>query len=193
MKLPYRARPGLGFGILALVVAASTIFFGWGWSRPSLDEVWQIQLELLLGTRDALASDERRLLQDTLARYPLLAANMLEDADSGIISAQRGGMVDMDYVYVVRQTPNAPNVLTISSPTDAPLRLAVRTADAKTTGEANDDAPFIWAIPNTGPFPQLTEVRLVAYKHTDKSSDTTDGAGRDKVRPMMVEIRSAQK
>jgi len=193
MKLPYRARPGMGFGILALVVAASTLFFGWGWSRPPLDEVWQLQLELLLGTRDALASDERRLLQDTLTRYPLLAANMLEDAECGIISAQRGGMVDIDYAYVVRQTPDAPNVLKISSPTDAVLRLAVRAGAAKTTGEADGDVPFVWVIPNTGPFPQLTEVRLVADKHTDRSSVTTDGADSDKVRPMMVEIRSAQK
>jgi hypothetical protein len=185
MKLPYRARPGLGFGIFAAVAAASTVFFGWGWSRPALDEVWQIQLELRLGTRDALASDERRLLQDTLERHPLLAANMLEDAEYGIISAQRGGMVDMDYAYVVRQTPDAPNVLTISSPTAAPLHLAVRTGVAETTGEAGGDLPFVWAIPDTGPFPQLTEVRLV-------TGATNDGAGSRKVRPMMVEIRSAQ-
>ena len=181
MNLPYRARPGMGFGILAVVVMASTIFFGWGWSRPPLDEVWQMQLELRLGTRSALRSDERRLLQDTLARYPLLAVNMLEDAATGIISAERGGMVDTDYVYIVRQTAAAPEFLTITSPSGAPLQLAVRTATAKTAGEANG-APFVWTIPNTGPFPQLTEVRSAA----------TDVSCNHKVRPMMVEVRSGQ-
>lgn len=192
MKLPYRARPGMGFGVLFVVVAASTIFFGWGWSRPPLDEVWQIQLELQLGTRESLASDESRLLQDTLERYPMLAANMLEDADRGIISAHRGGMVDMRYAYAVRRTPDAANVLTVSSPTDAPLQLAVRTASAETTGEASGDLPFVWAIPNDGPFPQLIEVRVVAEKQADGGDAAADGTSKRKVRPMMIEVRSAQ-
>ena len=181
MKLPYRARPGVGFSILVVAVAASIIFFGWGWSRPALDRVWQMQLELQLGTRQALASDERRLLESTLASYPLLAANMLEDAVSGIISAELGGMVDLDYAYVVRQTADAPAMLSISSPTGAPLSLVVSTTGSQITGMATNGAPFVATLPNSGRFPQLSEVRLVA-----------ESGGNAKVRPMMIELAHVQ-
>ena len=189
MRLRYRARPGGGFGILVVVMAASALFFSWGWSRPPLDEVWQIQLELLLGTRQALANDERHLLQDTLTRYPLLAANMLEDAGSGLISAHVGGAVDLNYAYVVRQTADAPGVLRITSLSGAPLELMVCTTTAEITGEASGATPFVWALPDTGPFPQLAEVRIIAGQPADEVS----GKGKDhesrRIRPMLVEVR----
>ena len=186
MSLPYRARPGMGFIILTIAMMATVIFFGWGWSRPALDRVWQIQLELLLGTRQALASDERRLLQDTLARYPLLAANMLEDLESGLISAHLCGMVETDYAYVVRLTADAPGILTIASPSGEQLELEVHTDGSRTTGEAGSGAPFEWTLPNTGPFPQLTEVRLLPV--AEGAASNTKSAGRRRVRPMLIEV-----
>ena len=193
MKLSYRARPGAGFGIFVAVVVASTAFFGWGWSRPPLDEVWQIQLELLLGMRPALAKSERHLLQDTLRRYPLLAANMLEDADSGLISAHVGGAVDLNYAYVVRQTADAPGVLRITSLSGAPLKLMACTATSEITGEASGSKPFVWTLPDAGPFPQLAEVRIIA----GQPADGVSGKGKDHesrmIRPMLVEVRSAMK
>ena len=189
MKLSYRARPGAGFGIFVAVVVASTAFFGWGWSRPPLDEVWQMQLELLLGTRPALEKNERHLLQDTLRRYPLLAANMLEDAGSGLISAHVGGAVDLNYAYVVRQTADAPGVLTITSLSGAPLELMVCTTTAEITGAASGATPFMWTLPDSGPFPQLAEVRIIAGQPVDEVS----GKGKDhesrRIRPMLVEVR----
>jgi hypothetical protein len=185
--------------MLVVVVVASILFFGWGWHRPPLDRVWQIQLELLLGTRQALASDERRLIQDTLTRYPLLAANMLEDEASGLISAHVGGMVDMDYAYVVRQTADAPGVLTITSPSGMPLKLIVGTLTTQTTGVANNAAPFVWTLPNTGPFPQLIEVRLIAEKPAAGTESlairgtdaTANSAPIRRIRPMLVEVGAA--
>ena len=200
MKLPYRARPGIGFAILVVVVMASSVFFSWGLSRPPLDRVWHMQLELLLGTRPVLANDERRLLQDTLTQHPLLAANMLEDASSGLISAHVGGMVDMDYAYVVRQTAEAPGVLTVTSPSGVPLELIIGTATTETTGAASNAAPFVWTVPNTGPFPQLIEVRLIAEKWTEGNAEGPAAIGIDataqsvpipRVRPMLIQLHAA--
>ena len=193
MKLSYRARPGAGFGIFVAVVVASTAFFSWGWRRPPLDEVWQIQLELLLGTRPALASDERHLLQDTLRRYPLLAANMLEDAASGLISAHVGGAVDLNYAYVVRQTADAPGVLRITSLSGAPLELMVCTTTAEITGEASGAVPFEWTLPDAGPFPQLAEVRIISEPRGDGTAKKGKDHESRRIRPMLVEVRSAKK
>ena len=177
----------MGFIILTVAMVATVIFFGWGWSRPALDRVWQMQVELLLGTRQALASDERRLLQDTMARYPLLAANMLEDSASGLISAHLCGMVEKDYAYVVRLTADAPGILTIASPSGEKLDLEVRTVGGRTTGQAGSGVPFAWTLPNTGPFPQLTEVRLLPAREGDADA-SAKSADRRRVRPMLIEV-----
>lgn len=191
MKLPYRSRPGAGLAVFVGVVVASSLFFFWGWSRPPLDRVWQIQLELLLGTRPALAEDERALLQETLVRYPLLANNMLEDAECGLISAHMGGMADRGYAYLVRTTASAPGVLSVSSPTGSTLELIVRTLGAETRGTARADAPFVWALPAAGPFPQLVEVLL---KNADAAAHTAhivSVAGADvEVAPIFIELLS---
>ncbi|MBI3180467.1 MAG: hypothetical protein HYZ27_12445 [Deltaproteobacteria bacterium] len=168
--------PGAGFVLLVSVVVAGGAFLAWGLTTPPLERVWHMQLELMLGTRDALSSRDFRLLQDTLARYPELADNMLDDAPDGLVSAATGGMVDTGYAYLVRKNSAAPGVLVVTSPNGKKLTLRGRTSAAASAGEAREDTPFVWALPNDGPFPQLIEVR--------------DEADRKKPRPMRVELRA---
>ena len=161
MSVPYRARPGSGFLVLLAVVAASALFFAWGWSRPPLDAVWQMQLELLLGERPALSRAEFDLLQDVLARYPDLADQMLDGAGSGLVSAHTGATVDLGYAYLVRRTA-VPGQLRVQSPGGQALEVVVATAAGDTSGTVDGASPFVWALPDSGPFPQLIEVRLAA-------------------------------
>jgi hypothetical protein len=187
MNLPYRARPGMGFVLLVAAIIMSATFFGWGWRTPPLDRVWQMQLELMLGTRAALAGEERQLLQETLVAYPMLAENMLDGAPGGLVSAHVGGVVDMGYAYVLRRTPQAPGVLVVESPSGEKLMLEVSTSIVTIEGAASGDEPFVWTLPDAGPFPQLVDVRLVPAKELDPLTGTRDSSG---LRPLRVELRA---
>ena len=153
-----------------------------------------MQLELTLGDRDHLSTSEEELLQDVLSRYPGLANNMLEDAEVGIISANLGGMVDGGYVYLVRRTATDPRRLVVSSPTGVQLQLQASSATADTQGVASGTAPFVWALPDKGPFPQLIGLRLLQAETTppplqDSLAVAGAAAGR-RFPPMQVEIRA---
>lgn len=175
----YRIRPGMGLILLLISAIASLTFFVWGLRTPPLEQVWQMQLELKLGSRKALSDDELRLLQDILVRYPTLVDNMLEDASSGFISAHIGGMVDTGYAYAIRRIPAASGILHVESPTGEQLLLVARTTTANYRGTVST-VPFSWTLPNEGPFPQLIEVR---------SNLDTD---QQRARPMRVELRAMQ-
>ena len=178
MSLPYRARPGAGFVMLTAVMAAVALFFAWGWGRPPLDAVWQMQLELLLGERPALSRAERDLLQDVLARYPDLAEHMLEGGAVGLVSAHAGAAVDLGYAYLVRRSADAPGLLRVCSPDGAALDVEAATAAGDTSGRSDGAAPFVWSLPDSGPFPQLVEVRL------------RPGGDPAQARTMLVEVRA---
>lgn len=186
MNFAYRTRPGLGFIFAVIATLASATFFAWGWGTPPLDKVWQMQLELQLGSRAALSGSEQELLQETLERYPALAKSMLDDAPSGLISAHTSGLVDLGYALVLRRMPSAPGELRVSSPTGARLALVVRTASAQRLGVASGDKPFVWDLPNGGPFPQLVDVRLVSDKKMGGRNDEGD-----EVLPMLIELHTA--
>ena len=194
MNLPYRARPGLGFTVLVATTIGAAFFFVWGLRTPPLEHIWQMQLELLLGDRDALSPAEEELLQDVLERYPGLADNMLEDADSGLISANLGGVVDRGYAYVVRRTATAAKRLVVGSPTGAKLKLQASIATVDTQGVASGTAPFVWSLPDEGPFPQLIGLRLLQVEETaapaapEDSLTVAGGAVGRSLPPMRVEV-----
>ena len=164
MKLPYRYRPGSGFLLLVAALAGGVGFFAWGLQTPPLDQVWQMQVELKIGDRDALSRGEMEMLQATLARYPDLADHMLEGADSGLISASVGGVVDRGYAYFVRKTAATDSVLVVSSTTRASLEVEVSTIAEHDLGVAIGDHPLKWPLPQNGPFPQLIGVHLARPK-----------------------------
>lgn len=177
MRIPYRKRPGWGFACLVATCVACTAAIGWGLRTPALEQVWQLQLELLLGDRAQLSRGERGLLQDTLERYPLMARHMLDDAPRGLISANVGGVVDHGCAYAVRRGPE-PAEIVLTSPSGDELAVRVRTARVTVEGLA-DGAPFVWALPQEGPFPQLIEVSL-----------RTGDSVAQSVRPLRVELRA---
>ena len=179
MSLSYRARPGRGFILFVAVALSSAVFIGWGLRTPPLDQVWQMQLELVLGERESLAPAEFELLQNTLERYPDLADNMLDGAASGLVSTHVAGTVDMGYAYMVRRTRETAQTLMVSSPTGKRLEFEVRTVETHGRGATSGDESFSWRLPDEGPFPQLVEVLLLP------------ASGEGRTRPMLVELREA--
>ncbi len=161
----YRAKPGGGFVWLIVAALASVVFFGWGLRTPPLERVWQMQLELMLGSRGALSRDEVGLLRQTLERNPGLADNMLKGAPSGLISANTGGIVDSGYAYALRRAPAGANSLVIVSPIGEGLTIRASVGGSERRGTTSGDEPFIWQLPGDGPFPQLVEVRLKGGNH----------------------------
>ncbi len=176
MSLSYRLRPGAGFVLLLSVLLLAAAFFAWGLKTPALERVWQMQLELMLGSRDALSARDFALLEGTLTRYPELADNMLEETKGGLISANAEGLVDTGHAVLVRKSSSAPGVLTVTAASDKKLALRVRASGHKQSGECAQGAPFVWPLPD-GPFPQLIEV--------------FDASGHKKPRPMRVELLAA--
>ncbi len=182
--IPYRKRPGSGFLLLVATAVCSLVFVAWGLRTPPLEEVWAMHLELELGERQKLSHDEFDLFQDVLSRYPDLARTILEDADSGIISDNRRGIVDLGYAYAVRRSPLANGRLLIYSTTGKKIEMKMKTAASTVRGRATNGEPFSWRLPDEGPFPQLVEVSVQrSGKKKSKKNDSSDA------RPMMLEFR----
>ena len=193
MSLPYRARPGAGFIVLAVSLIGAVSFFAWGFATPPLEDVWRIQIELSLGERSYLSDSDFRLLQDTLRRYPALADNMLEDRSAGLVSANQDGIVNLSFAYLVRTTPEAPGKLGVTSIGDEPAVLNIRTIAASRSGRMDHNGQVdTWQIPNSGPFPQLIEVRLTSDAEGDakqKKKKNPVGQSDDKAHPMLVTLK----
>ncbi len=160
MNLPYRVRPGAGFVVVVIVVLASAGFLAFGARTPVLDEVWKMQIELETGTRGPLDDAEFDAFQDTLLRYPEFADNLV-DGSHGIISAHESGLVDGGYVYLVRKSKADPGVVKVVSARnngkDVSLRISSRGFSVE--GKAARQPASIFRLPDSGPFPQLIEVR----------------------------------
>lgn len=185
MTIPYRYRPGAGFLLSAAALVGGTCFFIWGIQTPPLDRVWRMQLELKIGAREALSPGEMELLQVTLSQYPDLADHMLEGAQSGMISAGAGHVVDGGYAYLVRKSPAADSSVEVSSGTGKKITVEIRTARSRERGVVDEGKSGRWDLPQEGPFPQLIGVHQVR-----------DGAvqGRDTTAPvpMRVELAAAR-
>ncbi|MDX2054653.1 MAG: hypothetical protein SFV15_19790 [Polyangiaceae bacterium] len=168
MKIPYRAYPGVGFVIVVVGCSAALALFAWGLLTPPLETVWRLQVELLVGRREALAEDEVHVLQKTLERYPALAKNLLNGQASGQISANSRGLVENGYAYLVRRTKESPRVLSITPvdiSSEKPVEVRIQVNGEKLQpGRAQRSAPLTRELPQTGPFPQLIEVRFGSQK-----------------------------
>jgi hypothetical protein len=168
VRIPYEARPGGGFMLLMGVLAGAAVFLGWGLQRPALDRVWELQIALELGQREALSGREFKLLQDALVRHPGIAESMLEGAAYGLISASEAGRVETGYAYLVRRQASPPlsvRVKASEAPARAaPLEVRARVLGQTRTGTATAHAPFEWIAPQEGPFPQLIEIRVSGPK-----------------------------
>lgn len=182
--IPYRKRPGSGFLLLVTTVVCSAVFVAWGLQTPPLEEVWAMHLELELGERQKLSREEFDLFQDALTNYPDLARTILDDANSGIISSNLSGIVDLGYAYAVRRSPAADGRLLISTTAERNIKMKMRTSGSTARGETKNDQPLSWHLPDDGPFPQLIEVSVKSPgKKKSKSSGSTGAL------PMLVEFR----
>jgi len=164
MSDTYRRRPGGGFVLVAACLVLVTAFFAWGAHRPRLEQIWRIQIDLDIGERKRLSEDERRLLAQAMWDYPGLAATLLDQADAGLISAHTGDLVDLEYAYIVRQTPEAPGRIQVvagGAALDAAIPIRVLAGEeALAEGSVSAQEPFESVLPNTGRFPQLVELRF---------------------------------
>lgn len=167
----YRWRPGPGFLVVFFTASVSAAFFAWGARMPELERVWRIQLGLEAGKRKALSASERAAFSDAIRRHPDLADGMLGARDIGIISAHRDGLIETNYVYLIRKKSSPKYVLELTA-TDArgtkPIEVEVRTSSAEKKGTVASGAPFVWELPDEGPFPDLIEVRLDAKGKRDR-------------------------
>ena len=162
MSVPYRLRPGAGFVLVVLVLALTAVFLGWGLSTPALDQIWRLQVGLETGRGPGLTPAEFDLFQATLTRHPALAESLLAERETGIISAHTAGVVDVGWAYLVRRTSSERPFLRVLAavPTSDPPLVQARTMGAWGTKPARADSAFTWRLPDTGPFPQLVEVRV---------------------------------
>ena len=161
--IPYRTRPGLGFCWLMATLLVVVGFIFWGLRMPALEEIWRINIDVGLGQRPPLSAREFQLLQRELKHHKELAAAITENQTAGIFSLNTNGRVEIPYAYLVRATPATPNILQVDcedGKKNGSLTVHARTAKANYTATANKNAPFIWKLPNEGPFPQLIELLL---------------------------------
>lgn len=167
----YRWRPGPGFFVVFLTAAISTAFFVWGARMPELERVWRIQLGLEAGKRRALSASERKIFSEAIQRHPDIAEGMLGARDIGIISAHRDGLIETGYAYLIRKKSSPKYVLELTA-TDArgtkPIEVEVRTNSAEKKGTVAAGSPFVWELPDEGPFPDLIEVRIDAPGKRDR-------------------------
>ncbi|MBI5508698.1 MAG: hypothetical protein HY903_08085 [Deltaproteobacteria bacterium] len=163
MSIPYRARPGAGFVLVTLCLGAAAALSAWGLKKPTLERVWEMQIQLGLGARKALSAAEFDLLQQTMLRYPELVDNLLEGRERGIISANEDGVVEKDYAYLVVRGPR-PNAAVEIGRTGTGrggnIGVRLKTATGTSRGATSVGEKLVWRLPPEGPFPQLVEVRL---------------------------------
>ena len=154
--------PGPGFALLVALLAASAAFLMWGLRRPPLDAVWQIEAELGLGIRPPLEPHERALLDDVLARYPAVASDFLDGRTAGFVSLHDGGWVSTPYAYLMRSEPGALRriAVTPSVARTEPVQVCASVRRTEHCAEASGERPFVWDLPEGGPYPQLIELRL---------------------------------
>lgn len=174
MKLPYQLRPGAGFVLLVLSALGCLAFFTWGLSRPDLDVVAQLQLELRLGQRGPLSSEELRLLQRALCRHPKLAEDLLEGDGFGLISAHRRGLVEHGWAYLIRTAERSQDPVRVQVPAGLKkqhLKVRGRTTQAQIEGQASVEEPFTWLPPSEERCPTVIEIRT-AKKSDDGKKKT---------------------
>ena len=160
----HHLRPGGGFVVLLGALLCFGAFLAWGFRPAPLDQLWRIQAELDLGSRDALSNRELALFEGTLRRHPQLADALLEEAPSGLISASESGRVSIGYAYLIRRRADGPAVLRVTPVADASAEESVaiqaRAGGATASGVARANAPFEWEPPREGAVPQLIELRF---------------------------------
>jgi hypothetical protein len=151
-------KPSAGFMLLVVVFVGAATFFAWGLATPPLHTAWGTMIDLEAGTRGRLGTKERKALAKVLRRHDGLAA-------SGIISANDSGRVHEKYAYVVRRRAEDPGRIRVTG--DA--RVVVRLGRKKVEGRTHADQPFVWDMPDDGPFPQLVELRFPKKKKTRRA------------------------
>jgi len=184
MSVAYRKKPSAGFMFLVLVVIGTACFFGWGLSRPRLEEVWRLDIELGLGKRPALSRGEMELLQSALVDHPAIAEFLSEDKHAGVFSANDDGKVEGEYAYLVRDSADSHGLLTVSyagARKRGAVSVTTRTLRERHQGLTRRDQPFEWRLPDDGPFPQLVEIRLAPP--ADRDSKT--------LHPVRIDVRGA--
>jgi len=163
--------PGAGLAILLATALAAAAFLAWGLRTPTLERVWQLQIELGLGVRKALSTPERELLAAALLKNPGLAEGMLGEATFGIISANRDGLIDNGYLYLVARKGSRGRTMELRT-TDRrggdPVPIEVTAGAAVTRGEVKEGAPFVWELPDDHPLPALIEVRFGSGEGPEK-------------------------
>ncbi len=155
--------PSVGFVLAAAVIASSGAFLLWGLATPRLDRVWQAHVELADDANAKLKARDRKALQSSLQEHPGLAAYLTEYAHAGLIQDHDQGRVEGRFAYLIRASAADPGVLTIRYRGTDPkggVSVKAQAVGARMKGETTADAPFRWALPDDGPFPQLVTLEL---------------------------------
>ena len=182
MSVPYRKKPSAGFVFLIAVAVATASFFAWGLGRPRLEEVWRLDIELGLGKRPPLSHAEMERLQTVLVDHPAVAEFLTEDKHAGVFSANDDGKVEGEYAYLIRHGGESPGVLTVSYAgprKKGTVSVTARTLHSKHEGTTRRGEPYVWRLPDNGPFPQLVEIRLAP------------GDGKKRIHAVRIDLRGA--
>jgi hypothetical protein len=163
LQRSYRFRPGLGLVVIVVVFTLGGLFFAWGLGTPPLEAVWRVGIELGLGERPPLSKSEFDSLQAALVKYPELGPYIIEGKQDGLFSQNDRGRVEGPYAYLLRLEPSTSSRLTVEcegTKARAAVEVEARTAVASHQGVATRGEPFVWQLPDDGPFPQLVELRF---------------------------------
>ena len=95
--------PSAGCLLLLVATALTTGFLLWGAQEPELERVWWRLHELKIGRVNRLAPDDLELLRRTIADYPKLASQLLDDQPVGILSGHTEGWLETEYAYLLVQ------------------------------------------------------------------------------------------
>lgn len=176
MKRPSITPPGVGFVLLAATLTGAVAFVAWGAATPPLDRVAALELQLELGRRGPLTSGERRLIEEAFCRHPEIAADWLDGATRGLVSAHRDGWLEADYAYVVDRRPEQASAIIVEVTGRRDVDVAIEAREARLSSVARPGAPLRFAPPPSAGCPRLVEVRVGDTKRSPRVRVTLDEA-----------------
>ncbi len=173
--IPYAARPGAGFVLLVATAVGAVAFVAWGAATPPLDRVARLEREVALG-RGPLTAGERRVIEEAFCRHPEIAADWVDGAPRGLVSAHRDGWIEADHAYVVDRRPEQASAIVVEVAGRREVEVAIEAREAKLSSVARPGAPLRFTPPPSAGCPRLIEVRLRDPKRSPRVRVTLEEA-----------------
>lgn len=158
--IPWRYRPGAGFVLFVTTTLLAGGFLAWGASTPPLDVVWSSLIQLEIG--GDVPPSSRARLRDALTRHSGFADNVLDGGRFRLLGTEVDGLARGRLVLAVRREPEPPLTLTVQPGSSSPgrVRLIARVGGTSREAFISADEPFVWRLPDDGPFPQMAEIEI---------------------------------